>query len=163
MDGGGLMVTRLIDSSIMLNLLDVPKCNDERDKVISKFQEYLEKGDQFILPIATIIETGNDIVNKTQGNKRRIIAERFADWLKKTSENIAPWSCESSEISNEDLEYYAENYVSFATRRVGMGDLSIVRTFEKCVQKLPFRDVMIWSIDGDLGNYSHQAELPSRR
>ena len=55
------MNVRLIDTSIMLNLLEVPKrCND-KDQVQEELKKALQNNDTLILPVATIIETGNAI------------------------------------------------------------------------------------------------------
>ncbi len=51
----------IIDTSVFLNLLDVPNRNGEREQVYQAFSEYVELGATFILPMATIIETGNHI------------------------------------------------------------------------------------------------------
>jgi len=67
----------LIDTSIFLNLLNVPNCNQNHDSVLQDFQTYIEAGCIFILPMATILETGNHIAQNGDGTIRRKTALRF--------------------------------------------------------------------------------------
>lgn len=156
------MNVRLIDTSIMLNLLGVPKrCND-KDQVQEELKKALQNNDTLILPVATIIETGNAIA-QISGNKRHDIAEKFALYLSKTAEGNAPWSCDSTEVAREDLLYYANNYATSADAGVGMGDLSIIRTYEKCKESLVVGRIMIWSTDGHLSSYQESEVYNTRR
>lgn len=156
------MNIRLIDTSIMLNLLEVPQRCDYKREVKNELIKAIQDDDRFILPVATIIETGNAIA-QINGNKRHDIAEKFALYLSKTAEGKAPWSCDSTEISKEDLIYYAENYVSNAVSGVGMGDLSIIRTYEKCKESLIVGRIMIWSMDAHLSCYQENEVFNTRR
>lgn len=67
----------LIDTSIFLNLLDVPYCNEARAAVAEDFATFVEAGCSFLLPMATILETGNHIAQNGDGNLRRKTAQRF--------------------------------------------------------------------------------------
>ena len=49
----------LIDTSVFLNILDVPSKNSDREEVFESFETYTKLGCEFIIPVATIIETGN--------------------------------------------------------------------------------------------------------
>ncbi|MFM5322136.1 hypothetical protein ACET9O_21380 [Aeromonas caviae] len=69
----------IIDTSVFLNLLDVPNRNGEREQVYQAFSEYVELGATFILPMATIIETGNHIAQNGDGGTRRATAQRFCE------------------------------------------------------------------------------------
>lgn len=69
----------VIDTSVFLNLLDVPNRNNERQQVDQAFLEYVELDTTFILPMATIIETGNHIAQNGDGGTRRTTAQRFCD------------------------------------------------------------------------------------
>ncbi|MBO0612093.1 MAG: hypothetical protein RL122_1764 [Pseudomonadota bacterium] len=51
----------VIDTSVFTNLLKVPGRNQNEAEVLRAYQEYAELGCKFILPIATIVETGNHI------------------------------------------------------------------------------------------------------
>ncbi len=72
----------LIDTSIFLNLLDVPYCNESRSEIAKDFLTFTEAGCTFLLPMATILETGNHIAQNGDGNLRRETAMRFVDAVK---------------------------------------------------------------------------------
>lgn len=65
----------LVDTSIFLNILNVPNRNNERNEILKQFQEYIELGCSFIIPMATVIETGNHIAQNGDGNTRREVAQ----------------------------------------------------------------------------------------
>lgn len=81
----------LVDTSVFLNILDVPNRNNERDEILKKFQEYVELGCSFIIPMATVIETGNHIAQNGDGNIRRKVAQLFVDTLEKPSQVKHPF------------------------------------------------------------------------
>ena len=51
----------LLDTSVYLNILDVPGWNQERDTILDEFEIRVGDDDIFLLPMATIWETGNHI------------------------------------------------------------------------------------------------------
>ncbi|MDF5733562.1 MAG: hypothetical protein PUP92_37695 [Rhizonema sp. PD38] len=57
----------LIDTSIFLELLNVPNYNQHRASVLEDFQTYAQAGCTFLLPMATILETGNHIAQNGDG------------------------------------------------------------------------------------------------
>lgn len=85
------MNVRFIDTSVMANMLKIPgKCN-AAESVQEEFKQVIEAKEVLILPIATIIETGNHIAHIDSGNIRRTIAQKFGEYLRKTAEGEAPW------------------------------------------------------------------------
>jgi hypothetical protein len=65
----------LIDTSIFLEILNVPNYNQHRASVLEDFQTYAtyaQSGCTFLLPMATILETGNHIAQNGDGTMRRI-------------------------------------------------------------------------------------------
>lgn len=156
------MNIRLIDTSIMLNLLGVPKRNSQEKEIREEFLRVIKTEETLILPMATIIETGNEIA-RISGSRKREIAVRFADYLRKTANGEAPWSPELTEIKMEDLKFFADEFVSSATIGVGMGDLSIIRTYEKCRAVLPADRIMIWSTDKHLSSYKEEKVYSLKR
>ena len=69
----------LIDTSVFLNILNVPRCNEDR---MQNFKEYIELGCTFLLPMATILETGNHIAQNGDGTIRRKTAIHFVKEVK---------------------------------------------------------------------------------
>lgn len=52
-------------------------------------------------------------------------------------ENNAPWQYYGKELDKEDLFKLAIEFPNMATREVGLGDLSIVRAYEKYKESVP--------------------------
>ena len=74
------MNIRFIDTSILLNILDIPGRNADKDMVTKEFKQIIKDPNQtLILPLATIIETGNHIAHISNGCVRREKGELMAD------------------------------------------------------------------------------------
>jgi predicted nucleic acid-binding protein len=70
MAGGCGMNVRFIDTSIMANLLKIPHKSQNHDKIKREFIKAINTGDTLILPISTIIETGNHIAHIEKTRQR---------------------------------------------------------------------------------------------
>ena len=49
----------IVDTSVFLNVLDVPSFNQDRGAVLQAFRIYVEDGANMLLPMAAIIETAD--------------------------------------------------------------------------------------------------------
>ncbi|MGM9572615.1 MAG: hypothetical protein ACI3ZR_10405 [bacterium] len=148
-----------IDTSIMANILDIPFMNEERSKVMEKLQDMINNSNKYtlILPLATIIETGNHIAHIKDGTIRREKAYKMAELLQKTANNEAPWEWYGRELEDKDLMDIAQKFPNTAmTMKMGIGDLSIIKAYEKYKKNTnSYIKVMIWSLDKHLSeNYS---------
>lgn len=148
------MNVRFIDTSVMLNLLEVPgKCADSQ-MIKEEFRQIIKNNETLILPIATVIETGNHIAHISNGSSRRTIASKFGEFLKKTAEREAPWQLYGIELDKEGLLYLAEHIEEYAIRQVGVGDMSIIYAYEQYKSNTPgIGRIMIWSTDTHLQGY----------
>lgn len=145
-------VVRFIDTSIMLNLLGIPNRSQKHDEIWEEFRSIIGKV-MLILPVATIIETGNHISHVSDGNIRRKLASKFSEYLLRTAKGEAPWVLYGNELTPDDLVFIAENFPEYATRAIGTGDLSIITQFNDYVQTIPAGTVMIWSTDAHLSAF----------
>lgn len=151
----------IIDTSIFLNLLNVPGKSQDKVKVTSDFTEYAQTGVTFILPMATIIETGNHIAQNGDGGTRRKTAERFCLAVKGAFTGEAPYQPSEFPNSVEILTWLdsypqhagASKSVTKQNEGTSFGDLSIIEEFNKCVNKFSMSEVFIWSLDSDLAAY----------
>ena len=159
------MNVKFIDTSVMLNLLEVPYMCSDADKVKEEWKQNLEAKDVLIMPFATIIETGNHIAHISNGNKRREIAGKFGEFLRKTANGEAPWKLYGVKNTKEELFYLADNIEEFATREIGIGDMSIVYAYERYIEETPgVGTIMIWSTDTHLQGYCKEnVSMPRRR
>lgn len=148
------MNVRFIDTSVMVNLLEVPEMCSDAEEVKEQWKEVLEAEDVLIMPVATIIETGNHIAHISDGNVRRTIAGKFGEYLRKTAEGEAPWQLYGVELDKEGLLYLAEHIEENATWKIGVGDLSIIYAYEQYKEKTPaIGKIMIWATDAHLQGY----------
>lgn len=152
----------LIDTSILLNFLNVPKCNQFREKVLQDFKDYAAAGCTFLLPMATILETGNHIAQNGDGNQRRETAQRFVKTIQDSFLGQSPWQPIDFPSPQEISTWLAQfpdlagkNKAPSKQEGTSFGDLTIIQDFEKTCKKFPMSEVFIWSLDQDLANY-HQ-------
>ncbi|HHP5355565.1 hypothetical protein ACK3YH_00550 [Aeromonas caviae] len=154
----------IIDTSVFLNLLDVPNRNGEREQVYQAFSEYVELGATFILPMATIIETGNHIAQNGDGGTRRATAQRFCEQVGAAFCGNAPYQISEFPNSQEVLawlhsfpEQAGQNKTpTKTTEGTSFGDLSIIEEYNKCRRRFSMSEVFIWSLDSDLVMYSYK-------
>lgn len=60
-----------IDTSVLDNLLEIPKKSQDREQVKNDFSKRQSENSRFILPITAVIETGNHIAQLSDGQVRR--------------------------------------------------------------------------------------------
>lgn len=156
------MNVRFIDTSILVNLLDVPNMNQDAERVKQELKEAVVSGDTLILPLATIVETGNHIAH-VKGD-RFTLGEKFAQCLVKTANDEAPWKFNGQQWSKEDLLYMAKQVPDFAAMGIGVGDISIIKEYENFKERTPgIGHIMIWSMDDHLQAYEEDMTTVSRR
>lgn len=139
----------LLDTSIFLNVLDVPGFNQDRDEVLVQFSERVEAGDHFFLPMATIWETGNHIAHLATGRGRREYATKLVDQVVKAMEGDAPYR-PTHFPDREQFVIWLREFPEHAARQVGLSDLSIIKEWEVTRDRHHMSRVLIWSLDNDL-------------
>jgi hypothetical protein len=153
----------LIDTSIFLEFLNIPNYNQNREAVMQDFRDYIELGCTFLLPMATILETGNHIAQNGDGKMRRKSAERFVESVKSSFTGQAPWSPTEFPQTTEILEWIdrfpdlaGKNKAPNKQEGTSFGDLSIIEEFHKACKQFSMSEVFIWSLDRDLKDYHQQ-------
>ncbi|MBG1265418.1 hypothetical protein [Nostoc sp. WHI] len=162
----------IIDTSILCVYLGVPgkeTCGSDNDKwdqkrVKARFQEEEKQSAMFILPLATIIETGNHIA---QANSRRYeIAQAFADILVKVADGVIPWEIFTTQVgelwNSEQLKQLAAEWPTLASGKISIGDATIKSVAEYYAKASKTYQVEIFTGDGGLKAYE-PAIPPSKR
>lgn len=139
----------IIDTSVLLNVLDVPGRNDQRDAVFAHLAELIEAEAHLFIPMAAIIEVGNHIAHVKAGTARRLAAQRFTGEVRRALANEAPWK-PINFPSAEVVLGWLDEFPDSAMRGVGMGDLSIRQEFQDCCRRYPMSRVRVWTLDRDL-------------
>jgi hypothetical protein len=158
------MRIHFIDTSILTNILDIPFRNQDREIVLREYQKLQEVNDTFILPLATIIETGNHIAQIDDGNLRRIKGNEFSGMLRKIANDESPWKFFEDEVTREEIAVIADRLPESIIYGSGVGDLSIITAYEKYKNNTPaIGSIRIWSMDGHLRQYEQALIMPPTR
>lgn len=161
----------LIDTSVYLNVLHIPGYNQDCDAVLDAFAAGKDAGDRYLLPMATIWETGNHISRLPEGSARRIYAGRLvrdvSDALAGNAPYVATYFPDRETFARWLADFpdaAARNKSADKTREgVSLADLSLIKEWEQTCARNPQRRVCIWSLDRDLRAYDRAAPRGSAR
>jgi len=151
----------LLDTSVYLNVLNVPDRNQQRDDVFSQFEAQVKRGDHFLLPMATIWEAGNHISRLVTGALRRQYAQQLAENVQAALNGDAPFRTTYFPDSSV-FALWLQAFPDFAQRNktpekttegVSLSDLSIIKEWEQTRDRHSMSRVLIWSLDSDLIAY----------
>ena len=81
----------IVDTSVLLNIMDVPDRNQHKDEVLDRLGVLIEAGDHLFIPMAAIVEVGNHIAHVKNGALRRAAATRFVKEVRSALADEAPW------------------------------------------------------------------------
>ncbi|KAF0179385.1 MAG: hypothetical protein FD161_1484 [Limisphaerales bacterium] len=150
------MSIALIDTSVFCNLLKVPGRDQHCEEMLSELTQLIEQRTTLLLPMTAVIETGNHIAKVSDGGRRRTAALRFCSEVGKAIDGTAPWTA-TPFWEVVALRNWLDEFPDQAMRGVGMGDLSIIKEWERQCDLHKARRVFIWSLDGtDLGGYDRK-------
>lgn len=119
----------LVDTSVFCEIVPVPGRSQRREDVLVKFEALIRGRVTLLLPIATILETGNHIAHITEGGRRRTTAIRFVELVQPALGNLegpAPWTVPHPLLNPEDMQRYLSRFPDYAMREISLGDLSII-------------------------------------
>lgn len=156
----------IIDTSILcvyLELPGFPHCGSDADRwdverVQAKIEDETKVGTALVLPLATIIETGNHI-SQIKGD-RLPHAQRFAEILRYTANEDIPWTAfidQGALWNKETLLRYAEEWPALAVQKISLGDASIVEVANFYVES----EYMVEIFTGDNGLRSMSPSPPT--
>jgi hypothetical protein len=146
----------LIDTSIFLEILDVPKKATRHEDVISELKGKIENVETLFLPMATILETGNHIAQNGDGKQRRACALNFVSQVQDALNGKSPFKPVRF-LEKEHLQEWLCEFPDSAMRGNSLGDLSIIHDFKRLCRQSPRREIYIWSQDSHLSSFRQQA------
>jgi hypothetical protein len=163
----------IMDTSILCVWLDVPgmaTCGPDKDKwdksrVEQKTNAEIDARSTLVLPLATLIETGNHIAQAQHSRRER--GEALGELMRLSADEQTPWAAFSDQYTlwiPEKLKYLSEYWPELAQgQRLSLGDATIKDVAEYYAQ-------MGWKIEiltGDQGLKAYEpsapAEIPRRR
>lgn len=151
----------LLDTSVYLNVLDVPGYNQERNKVLDEFETRINNNDRFLLPMATIWETGNHVARLPDGGIRRAYAEKLVRDVRNAINGDLPYK-PTYFPEREVFRAWLSDFPDYAMRNktaqktaegISLSDLSIIKEWEQARLLNSMSRVLIWSLDSDLAGY----------
>jgi hypothetical protein len=145
----------IVDTSILINLLNVPNMNQDRETVLIQFEEEIKAGTSLLLPFAAIVESGNHIAHIADGRVRRERAGIFVDQIRQALNGSAPWTPLPFPDKTVVLTWL-DGFPDMAMKEIGMGDQSIIEMWKEQCARFPTRRVFIWSVDQHLSGYDRR-------
>lgn len=149
-----------VDTTVLLNLLDVPRNNDRRDQAVRELRTECSSGSVLILPLTSIIETGNAIV-RDAGGKRHQRSMTFVDLVKAALSGVEPWTLSGAGLGRDLVVSMVDGHASVGsltdlmTHGIGTGDACILAEVHAYRERVPSATpVRIWSYDANLVSYA---------
>ncbi|MBD2046884.1 hypothetical protein H6F78_14970 [Coleofasciculus sp. FACHB-64] len=156
----------IIDTSILCVWLKIPKMetcgaapnqwNFERvDRLI---EEERSKSTTLVLPLATILETGNHIAQA--GSRRYETAQALAKIMTEAADEKSPWAAFTDQSvlwEAEGLKKLASEWPALATQKISIGDATI-KTVAEYYDKMGFE---VDILTGDKGLKAYQSTTPA--
>lgn len=165
----------IIDTTILCVYLEIPgmktcgKAPNVWDCALVNMQLDIDEEEDavFVLPLATIVETGNHIA-QIKTKPRKPYAEKFADLIRASVNETKPWAAFSDQVdlwSSEHLLKLADEFPILADQKIGVGDATIKNVADAYLETRLFK-VEIFTGDGGLEAYQHTPKdfyTPRRR
>lgn len=151
----------LLDTSVYLNVLDVPNYNQDRNDILDEFEIRFKDNNLFFLPMATIWETGNHIADLASGAIRYQYGKKLVEDVTKAIRGDVPYRPTHFPTREEFLVWLSEFPVHVQRNKsdkkiregVSLSDLSIIKEWEATRDRHNMSRVLIWSLDSDLAGY----------
>jgi len=162
----------IIDTSILCIWLKVPGMDDcgpdddkwNKQRLDEKIQREEQARTTFVLPLASIIETGNHISQAAKG--RWECGQQLAELMRMSANEQTPWAAFSEQStlwSPEKLIQLADAWPDLAVQKLSLGDATIKDVAEYYAQM----NFQVEILTGDQGLKAYEpvtpAELPRRR
>ena len=144
-----------LDTSVLCNVLDVPRKNGERNRVMPRFNELLTDGTVLVVPIAAVIEVGNHIAQLPEGSRRTRSAV-FETFLRQSLSSTPPWVVSGAAWDTSFLDDLLTGHsqrpgmVELCERGVGTGDGAILLEVERFRQRADLPSALpveLWTLD----------------
>ncbi len=126
---------------------------------MAQLREHILANDQLLLPMATILETGNHIGQiKQNGAERRRCAMELVKVVGDAVTNHVPWVLVP--LPDQDQrKAWLDRFPAEATGGVGLGDVSIIDAWHRACERFQGWRVMVWSLDTHLHGYDRSPPI----
>lgn len=148
----------LLDTSIFLEILNVPSKALQHEAIMAQLRERLVLKETLFLPMATILETGNHIGQNGDGRERRACAQRFVKQVSDALKGGSPFK-PISFLSEKEIAIWLAEFPEHAATGSGLGDLSIIHDWKRLCSLHRGQRVYVWSLDVHLSAFDRAPEL----
>ena len=145
----------IVDSSVLLNVLDIPEFNQDKDDVFDEFGLLVDAAAHLLLPLAAVLETGDHVGDLSDGGHRRRHATRFRDCIHQALQGEAPWTPIDFPEPSLLLAWLAD-FPDMAMRELGISDVSIIDAWQRACIRHPHQRVYIWTLHQQLRAYDQR-------
>jgi len=136
----------LIDTSVFLEILNVPDKAEMHELIIEELEEKIRDGEGLFLPMATIFETGNHIGQNGDGSQRRDCALKFVEQVALAIDRKSPF-VPLNFVEANVMRAWLSEFPNWARDGSGLGDLSIIQDWQRLRQQNRARRVYTWTHD----------------
>lgn len=148
-----------IDTSVLTEILRVPGKSQRADEVEAIFNQRYKAGDKFVIPITTLIETGNHVVQCA--GDRRGAAERFVKAVEAAMSSRPPWIIREVEWAQDLLSALIRGGATgsllvdlLGDGRMGVGDVVLLVERDEFRARTAYQDVRVWTLEDEMGAYA---------
>ncbi len=142
-----------VDTSVLCELLEVPgKSSPERAAALKQEADRRYRdGERFVIPITTVIETGNHIA-QADGNRFEV-AGRLVRLLQLAVAEQSPWRVLQTTLGPEFLsslcagDSTGQSLPALAAARVGAGDIALLVERDQLLAGSAAASVQVWTLD----------------
>ena len=145
----------LLDTSVLCEVLEVPNRHQSQAAIGQELRRKIQADEWLLLPMISILETGNHIGQNGDGRQRRETAERFVRFVEQALAGKAPFT-PTPFFEPESLLAWLREFPDWAMRSRGLGDLTIFQEFHRQRALHRKRRVYIWSLDEHLSSYDRR-------
>jgi len=154
------MTVWFVDTSILCNIIPVPGKDQDQRLVKQQLKEIQDLRGVLILPVTTVVETGNHISQLKNGHDRRKAAMTLQRLVQLMIERKAPWQLHAFWWNEDFLASLIDgantgtSLVEHAAAGVGCGDLCVLAERDIYRKRTAIDDVRIWTLDHGLEAYN---------
>lgn len=145
----------LVDTGILCEYLQVPNLCGRSKEISAQFKQKLRNNESLVLPVSTLLETGNHIGQNGDGRQRREVARRFVQLAEQAVGGEFPF-IPTPVFKPRELLDWISHFPDWAGGGSGLGDLTILKEFERQCEIYRSRRVYIWSTDRHLSSYHRE-------
>lgn len=146
-----------IDTSVLERMIGMDGDGPARD-VVAELEARVSRGDQFAIPVTTIVEAGNHIAQRA--GDRRLFATRLATIIREAREANPPWIIRAATWDESFLDDMlagdstGSDLVSLlGDGRLGTGDLAILVERDRFERETAYVGTEVWTLDAHLGSF----------